>query len=174
MKVFALLFLSIGASAACIPCSSRSASPTSPAHGPHSSPSAPTPAASVARSNPSATLMPFLAPLCQITDPIFSLLCKFPTQTLSPGVCTEVTTPCVVHGPASFEAHFGSVTQEGCRVTVFSNSGCSGEEVESGEVSATGPGTCIESPFLGSALNGGEASSSLLPFGFKSSRLDCY
>jgi len=127
------------------------------------------------RATPSATLVPYLAPLCEVTGLATGILCDFPQQTLSEGQCVDVTYQCPVHYPASFQAYLDGATDgTTCHVTVFSASGCAGDEVESGSLSASSAGeVCNESPFFGKALNGGELGSQLLPFGFMSSRLDC-
>ena len=128
------------------------------------------------RATPAATVIPFLAPLCELSGVATNLVCDFPQQALTEGQCVDVTYQCPIHYPASFQAYLDGAAPAGttCHITVYSDSGCAGDEVESGPLTVGSAGLiCNESPFFGNALNGGELGSQLLPFGYKSSMLVC-
>lgn len=46
------------------------------------------------RATPSATVTPFLAPLCELSGIATNLVCHFPQQTLTEGQCVDVTYKC--------------------------------------------------------------------------------
>ncbi|KAK5943313.1 hypothetical protein PMZ80_004320 [Knufia obscura] len=121
-----------------------------------------------------ATLSPYLAPACQVTDTATQLVCNFPALTLTVGQCQDITTQCAVHPPTSFTAQLNgaNLDQQQCHIAVFPNFGCYGDEVDGGVLGVSQSG-CVEAPYFGKALNGGVLSSSLLPFGFKSAKLVC-
>ncbi|TDZ14175.1 hypothetical protein Cob_v012887 [Colletotrichum orbiculare MAFF 240422] len=120
-----------------------------------------------------ATVSPFLAPACQLSDIVTEALCKFPELPLAANKCQDVTYPCKIHPPTSFVAQLGQATSKSCYIAVFPDFGCSGDEVDSGALTTTKSG-CTEAPYFNKLLTGGIlSSSSLLPFGFKSAKLVC-
>ncbi|KAH8843200.1 hypothetical protein MCOR27_001927 [Pyricularia oryzae] len=119
-----------------------------------------------------ATLTPFLAPACEVSNLLLKPLCNFAPIGLAEGSCVDVTQPCPVHPPTSFKARLDQAAK-GCYVTVFPNFGCTGDQVATADLT-TDNTMCTESPYLAKLLNGGFLSSaSLLPFGFKSAKLVC-
>ncbi|TLS23067.1 uncharacterized protein PpBr36_06753 [Pyricularia pennisetigena] len=119
-----------------------------------------------------ATLTPFLAPACEVSNLLLKPLCNFAPIGLADGSCVDVTQPCPVHPPTSFKAKLDEAAT-GCYVTVFPDFGCAGDQVATAELT-TANTVCNQSPYLTKLLTGGVLSSaSLLPFGFKSAKLVC-
>ncbi|TLD33417.1 hypothetical protein PspLS_00301 [Pyricularia sp. CBS 133598] len=119
-----------------------------------------------------ATLTPFLAPACEVSNLLLKPLCNFAPIGLAEGSCVDVTQPCSIHPPTSFKAKLDEAAT-GCYVTVFPNFGCTGDQVATAQLT-TANTVCNQSPYLNKLLTGGVLSSaSLLPFGFKSAKLVC-
>ncbi|KAI6360394.1 hypothetical protein MCOR25_006763 [Pyricularia grisea] len=119
-----------------------------------------------------ATLTPYLAPLCDVSNLVTQALCNFAPISLTAGSCVAVTQPCAIHPPTSFRAKLDQPAS-GCYVTVFPNPDCTGDQVATAQLT-TDNTLCNESPYLTKLLSGGVLSSaSLLPFGFKSAKLVC-
>ncbi|KAK6864637.1 hypothetical protein PG990_005921 [Apiospora arundinis] len=124
-----------------------------------------------------ATVTPYLAPLCKTADPVFSNLCTFdPVSLTQSNGCQNIPNTCNIHYPASFTASLNQNNGGSCQVVVYSESGCTGNPIQSGGLSTQQSG-CVESTYPGKLVTGGGLGvvngGNILPFGFKSVKLVC-
>ncbi|KAK1566367.1 uncharacterized protein LY79DRAFT_644062 [Colletotrichum navitas] len=120
-----------------------------------------------------ATFTPFLAPLCAVSSLATNLLCPFTPLSLTANICQDIDTDCPIHPPTSFFGQLDQLTLRTCRISVFPEFNCMGDSVDSGTLLGKQKTNCIEAPYFDKLVEGGVASDTILPFGFKSVKLVC-